>query len=151
LKEEDKTMAHQDKGKYFKKHPEGTKVREDLKQEIIKQARDNNIACRAAEKIAQKTNASLGEIGVGIDLLNFNIVQCQLGLFGFDSKQKSVPAAASVSTDLETAIRKATIDNRLPCLAAWEIADRLKIKRLDVCAACENLKIKVKPCQLGAF
>ncbi len=144
-------MAHQDKGKYFKKHPEGTKVREDLKQEILKQVKDNNIACRAAEKIAQKINVSLGEIGVGIDLLNFNIVQCQLGLFGFDSKQKSVGAAASVSPDLETAIRKAMVDNRLSCQSAWEIAERLNIKRLDVCAACENLKIKVKPCQLGAF
>ncbi|MBP1710130.1 MAG: conserved hypothetical cytosolic protein [Deltaproteobacteria bacterium] len=144
-------MAHQDKGKYFKKHPDGTKVREDLKQEILKQVKDNNIACRAAEKIAQKMNASLREIGVGIDLLNFNIVQCQLGLFGFDSKQKRVPAAASVSPNLETAIREALVDNRLSCLAAWEIADRLKIKRLDVCAACEKLKIKVKPCQLGAF
>ena len=144
-------MAHQDKGKYFKKHPEGTKVREDLKQEILKQVKDNNIACRAAEKIAQKINVSLGEIGVGIDLLNFNIVQCQLGLFGFDSKQKSVGAATSVSPDLETAIRKAMVDNRLSCQSAWEIAERLNIKRLDVCAACENLKIKVKPCQLGAF
>jgi len=144
-------MAHQDKGKYFKKHPEGTKVQEDLKQEILKQVKDNNIACRAAEKIAQKTNATLSEIGVGIDLLNFNIVQCQLGLFGFDRNQKRVPAAETVSPDLEAAIRKAMIDNRLSCQAAWEIADRLKIKRLDVCAACENLKIKIKPCQLGAF
>ncbi|HQP24568.1 MAG TPA: hypothetical protein PLP16_05335, partial [Smithellaceae bacterium] len=80
-----------------------------------------------------------------------NIVQCQLGLFGFDRNQKRVPAAETVSPDLEAAIRKAMIDNRLSCQAAWEIADRLKIKRLDVCAACENLKIKIKPCQLGAF
>jgi hypothetical protein len=42
-------------------------------------------------------------------------------------------------------------DNRLPCLAAWEIAEKLGIKRLDVCAACEHLRIKIKPCQLGAF
>jgi hypothetical protein len=39
----------------------------------------------------------------------------------------------------------------LSCAAAWEIADRLGVKRLEVGAACENLKIKVKPCQLGAF
>ena len=70
-------MTHMDKGKYFKKHPEGTKVGEDLKQEILKQAKDKNIACKAAEKIAQKTNAPLSEVGMGIDLLNFNIVQCQ--------------------------------------------------------------------------
>ncbi len=144
-------MAHQDKGKYFKKHPEGTKVEEDLKQEILKQAKDNNIACKAAEKIAQKTNVPLSKIGVGIDLLNFNIVQCQLGLFGFDGKQKRLPAAATVAPDLETAIRTALVNNRLSCVAAWAIADKLDVKRLDVCAACENLQIKVKPCQLGAF
>jgi hypothetical protein len=140
-----------DKVKYFKKHPEGTKVGEDLKQEILKQAKDNNIACKAAEKIAQKTNAPLSEVGVGIDLLNFNIVQCQLGLFGFDGKQKRVPASATVAPDLEAAIRTALVNNRLSCVAAWTIADKLGVKRLDVCAACENLQIKVKPCQLGAF
>ncbi|MHB8137050.1 MAG: hypothetical protein ACYDGO_01510 [Smithellaceae bacterium] len=144
-------MAHEDKGKYFKKHPEGTKVSEDLTKEILKQVKDNNISCKAAEKIAQKTNASLSEVGVGIDLANFNIVQCQLGLFGFDGKQKSVPAAATVTPALEADIRIALVDNRLPCAAAWKIADKLEIKRIEVCAACEKLKIKIKPCQLGAF
>ena len=144
-------MTHMDKGKYFKKHPEGTKVGEDLKQEILKQAKDNNVACQAAEKIAQKTTTPLSEVGVGIDLLNFNIVQCQLGLFGFDGKQKQVPPAATVAPDLEAAIRTALVNNRLSCVAAWAIADKLGVKRLDVCAACENLQIKVKPCQLGAF
>jgi hypothetical protein len=84
-------------------------------------------------------------------MLNINIVQCQLGLFGLDGKQKKVKAAPSVAPDLEAAIRKALVNGRLPCAAAWEIAARLDVKRLDVCAACENLKIKVKPCQLGAF
>jgi len=144
-------MTHVDKGKYFKKHPEGTKVAEELKQEILKQTKDNNISCKAAEKISQSRNTPLGEIGVAVDMLNINIAQCQLGLFGFDGKQKRVPAAASVAPDLEAAIREMLVDGRLSCLAAWNIADRLQIKRLDVCAACENLKIKVKPCQLGAF
>jgi hypothetical protein len=144
-------MTHVDKGKFFKKHPEGTKVAEELKQEILKQTKDNNISCKAAEKISQSQNRPLGEIGVAIDMLNINIAQCQLGLFGFDGKQKRVPAAASVTSDLEAAIRESLDNGRLSCLAAWNIADRLKIKRLDVCAACEKLQIKVKPCQLGAF
>lgn len=144
-------MAHQDKGKYFKKHPEGTTVDESLKQAVLDQAKDNNISCHAAEKISQNTNKTLGEIGLTIDMLNINIAQCQLGLFGFDGKVKRVPAAASVAPGLEAAIRKALVNGKLSCAAAWGIADQLKIKRLDVCAACENLKIKVKPCQLGAF
>ncbi len=144
-------MAHEDKGKYFQKHPAGTKVDEALKQEVSKQAKDNNISCKAAEKISQNTKKTLSEIGVAIDMLNINIAQCQLGLFGFDGKVKRVPAADHVTPELEAAIRGALVNGKLPCTAAWGIADQLKIKRLDVCAACENLKIKVKPCQLGAF
>jgi len=144
-------MAHQDKGKFFSKHPEGTTVAGDLKQEVLKQTKDNNIACKAAEKIAQKMKTPLGDVGVAIDMLNVNIAQCQLGLFGYDGKSKLVEAADRVSPEMETAIRKALANDRLPCAAAWKIADQFNIKRLDVCAACEKLKIKVKPCQLGAF
>ena len=67
------------------------------------------------------------------------------------ANRRKFPAAPSVSSDLESAIRKALANGRLSCLDAWKIADQLQIKRLDVCAACEKLKIKVKPCQLGAF
>ncbi|KAF0154972.1 MAG: hypothetical protein FD159_2376 [Syntrophaceae bacterium] len=144
-------MVHQDKGKFFEKHPVGTKVPEDLKQEILNQVADNNIACKAAEKIALKMKTKLGEVGVVIDMLNINIAQCQLGLFGYDGKSKQVSEASSVSPELETGICAALTDGRLPCAAAWKIADQFKIKRLDLCAACEKLKIKVKPCQLGAF
>lgn len=144
-------MTHVDKGKYFEKHPQQTTVNENLKQEILKQTKDNNISCKAAEKISREKNAAMSEIGVTIDMLNINISQCQLGLFGYDGKTKLVSAASSVSPDLEAGIKAALVDNRLPCVAAWGIADKLKIKRLDVCAACEKLKIKVKPCQLGAF
>jgi hypothetical protein len=144
-------MAHQDKGKFFEKHPVGTKVPEDLKQEILKQVTDNSIACKAAEKMSQTKNTPMSEIGVAIDMLNINIVQCQLGLFGYDGKKKLVQAAESISPELEKSITAALVNERLSCIAAWEIADKLQIKRADLCAACEKLKIKVKPCQLGAF
>jgi len=143
-------MAHQDKGKYFKKHPAGTTVSDQLKEAVQKSAKDNNVSCKAAEKIAESTGFSLGEVGVAIDMLNINIAQCQLGLFGLDGKQK-VPPAPSVAPGLEAAIRKALVNGRMSCTAAWAIAGRLGVKRLEIGAACENLKIKVKPCQLGAF
>lgn len=144
-------MTHQDKGKYFQKHPEGTTVREDLKREILKQAKDNNISCKAAEVISQNTGAPLGEIGIAIDMLNINLTVCQLGLFGFDDKQKRTPAAKVVAPELEKAIRQALVNERLSCLNAWNIAEKSGIKRLEICAACEKLGIKIKPCQLGAF
>jgi hypothetical protein len=144
-------MTHVDKGKYFEKHPQQTTVNENLKQEILKQTKDNNISCKAAEKIFREKNAAMSEIGVTIDMLNINISQCQLGLFGYDGKKKLVQAAESIPSELEKSITAALVNERLSCIAAWEIADKLQIKRADVCAACEKLKIKVKPCQLGAF
>jgi hypothetical protein len=56
-----------------------------------------------------------------------------------------------VSTKLEKAIRGALADGWLPCLTAWKIADGMGIARMEVSSACEALKIKIKPCQLGAF
>ncbi|MEE9911623.1 MAG: hypothetical protein K4571_07850 [Deltaproteobacteria bacterium] len=144
-------MTHMDKGKFFEKHPNQTKIDEALKQEILRQTKDNNISCKAAEKISQTQKVAMSEAGVAIDMLNINITQCQLGLFGYEGKQKIVVAADSVSPALASAIQAALVNDRLPCIAAWAIADNLAVKRLDVCAACEKLKIKVKPCQLGAF
>lgn len=144
-------MTHMDKGKYFKKHPEGTPISDSLKQEILGETKDGNISCKAAEKIAGKMKLSLSEIGVAIDMLNINLAQCQLGLFGFDSGKRIVVPASSVSSELESRIRGALVNDRLPCRAAWDIAEGQGIKRLDVSNACEKLKIKVKPCQLGAF
>lgn len=144
-------MTHMDKGKFFKKHPEGTTISDALKQEILKQTKDNDISCKAAEKISLGTNTSMHEIGVAIDMLNINLAKCQLGLFGYEGKSKLVTAAASVAPELEAGIKAALIDNRLPCTTAWKIADGLGLKRLDVCAACEKLNIRIKPCQLGAF
>ena len=57
-------MAHEDKGKYFKKHPKGTSVDESLRQEILEKARDNKISCAAAEEIARSGKARMEELGV---------------------------------------------------------------------------------------
>jgi hypothetical protein len=91
------------------------------------------------------------EVGVTIDLLEIRLKRCQLGLFGYGQKKGVVKPAVKVSTELEKAIHGALADGRLPCLAAWKIADGMGIARMDVSSACEALKIKIKPCQLGAF
>lgn len=144
-------MTHLDKGKYFEKHAKKAKVNNDLKQEVLGQSKDNDISCAAAEKISKKKNAAMSEIGVTIDLLNINIVQCQLGLFGYGEVKKIVQPAKEVTTELKEDITSALKDGRLPCATAWEIAGKLNIPRMEVCAACESLQIKIKPCQLGAF
>ena len=144
-------MAHEDKGKYFKKHPAGSKVDDDLKQEIINQVKNNNISCKKAEEIAGEVGFTLEETGKAIDILNINITKCQLGLFGYGEIKKIVQPAKEITPELKESITTELKDGTLSCAAAWEIAKKLNIPRMKVCSACEAMEIKIKPCQLGAF
>ena len=144
-------MTHEDKGKFFAKHPKDTKVDDDLKQEIIEQAKNNNITCKKAEEIAGELGATLEETGRTIDILNIKITKCQLGLFGYGESQKIVQPAKEMPPDLKKSITSSLENGMLSCAAAWEIAGKFNISRMKVAAACEALQIKIKPCQLGAF
>jgi len=144
-------MTHADKGKYYKKHPDQTEIAPELRQNILQATANNNISCARAEAISRSSGRTLRETGTAIDILNINIIECQLGLFGCTPQKKAIQPAAEVSTDLKDEIGKALISEALPCAAAWEIARKLKLPRLKVSSACESLKIKIKPCQLGAF
>jgi hypothetical protein len=86
-----------------------------------------------------------------MDLLEINIVKCQLGLFGYSPVRKIVQPAESVSEELEAAIREAMTDGRLPCAAAFRIAADFKLAKIRVSSACEKLKVRISACQLGAF
>jgi hypothetical protein len=97
----------------------------------------------------------LSEVGVAVDFLETRITKCQLGLFGYPRERfpegRAVEAAEEASPDIEAAIRGCLVEGRLPCKSAWEIAAERGIPKMAVAAACEKLKIRVKPCQLGAF
>ena len=144
-------MTHLDKGKYYEKHPKNSRVDESLKEAILAQTKDNNIACKKAEGIAGEKRVAIAEVGKAIDILNINIIECQLGLFGYGDKKKIVQPAKEVATELKTKIEQSLQNGNLSCVSAWKIAAELSIPRMRVCAACEALEIKVKPCQLGAF
>jgi hypothetical protein len=144
-------MTHEDKGKYHKKHPEGATVDDELRQEILNQVKNNSISCKKAEEIAKELGFGLEETGRAIDLLNINITKCQLGLFGYGETKKVVQPAQEIAPALKESIEAALQDEKLSCAVAWEIAGKLNIPRMKVCAACEALEIRVKPCQLGAF
>ena len=120
-------------------------------EQILEQAKNNSITCRKAEEIAEELGFTLQETGAAIDVLNIKIAKCQLGLFGYGETQKIVQPAKEVSPELKEEITSSLEDERLPCAAAWEIADKFNISRMKVCSACETLQIKIKPCQLGAF
>lgn len=147
-------MTRNDAEHYAAKHPEDRKLNKKIAEAVQKRAASGEINCADASAIAENFRVAMLEIGVTIDLLEIRLKRCQLGLFGYGRKNKKkgiVEPAAEVSAALEKAIRGNLADGRLPCIAAWDIADRAGITRMDVSSACEALKIKIKPCQLGAF
>ncbi len=144
-------MAHEDAGHYKAKHPAGRKLNETAAAAVREKAESGKISCADAARIAERLKIGMADVGETIDLLEIRLVKCQLGLFGYSPKRIIVKPAAQVASDLENAIRGALVNGRLSCRAAWEIADRAGRSRMDVSSACEKLKIKIKPCQLGAF
>jgi hypothetical protein len=148
-------MTHEDAGKYAAKRAPGTVVDETLAVAVRDKTIREEIACAQAEEISAKLGLTLGEVGAAADLLETRITKCQLGLFGYPKEKfpegRAVGAAEEVSPDIEAAIRGRLVGGRLPCKSAWDIAAERGLPRMAVSAACEKLKIRVKPCQLGSF
>jgi hypothetical protein len=144
-------MTHEDSGHYAKKHPPDRKVRSEIANALKKRISDGEMSCAVAHEIAGDLRVSPAEVGFVLDSLEVRIVKCQLGLFGYRPEKKVVKPAETVPQALEEAIQKQLISDRLSCKAAWEIAERFKKGRMEVSSACEALKKKMSPCQLGAF
>ena len=144
-------MTHKDRGHYSGKHSPGRSADQRIVDVLTSAVLENTIPCAVAFRVATELNASTEEVGFTIDSLEYTITKCQLGLFGYGPEKKKVKPADSVSSTIEDAIRKALINDRLPCAAAWGIAETLGLGKLSVASACETLGIKISPCQLGAF
>ena len=144
-------MTHKDKGHYAKKHPPGRSTDQRITEALTAAVSDKGIPCAVAFRVAAELNASPEETGFTIDSLEITITKCQLGLFGYHPRRKIVAPADSVSSTLEDAIRQALVNDRLSCAAAWEIAERLGLRKMQVASACETLGVKISSCQLGAF
>jgi hypothetical protein len=144
-------MAKKDKGHYGSKHSDGIVVANVITEAVKKRSRQGALTCPLAFKIAGELVVHPGEVGKAMDLLEINIVKCQLGLFGYSPVRKIVQPAESVSEELEAAIREAMTDGRLPCAAAFRIAADFKLAKIRVSSACEKLKVRISACQLGAF
>ena len=143
-------MAHEDAGHYAAKHPPGTKLDAKIAEALREESRDGQITCAAAHRIARDLKVLPSDVGVALDLLELRIGKCRLGLFGYGEK-KAIKPAEHVSPELEDALRKSVVENRLSCLSCWKIAEELSLTRMEVSAACESLNIKIGSCQLGAF
>ena len=144
-------MSEKDKGNYPGKHQPGEQPDETIKSEIEKKTKSREIPCAVAFAIAEKMGASAAEVGKTADLMNYELVKCQLGLFGYKPDRKIVKPEASPDPNIENAITEAVEDGKLSCRAAWDIADRLNVPKLAVSCVCETMGLKIKSCQIGAF
>jgi hypothetical protein len=116
---------------------------------------NGEVACADAHAIAERFQLSPEQVGELLDELSLRFTRCQLGLFGYGSKaegkSKIVLRATNIQPEIEAAIRANTINGRISCRAAWEIAEQFKYPRLGIANITEALGIRVSPCQLGCF
>jgi hypothetical protein len=90
-------------------------------------------------------------VGKAADLMNFKLIKCQLGLFGYQPQKKIVKPRDSIKEDIKNAVSSALGQGRISCKDAWDIASRLNVSKMTVSSACETMGVKIKNCQLGAF
>jgi hypothetical protein len=144
-------MTHEDKGHYRQKHSPDRKLNERVAAAVKSKAKEGAMACAVAFEIAENLGVPPEEVGFTLDSLEVNIVKCQLGLFGYAPVKRIVKPAERVPPDLEKAIRGALVKDRLPCASAWTLAEKRRLKKMEISGACEALGIKIGPCQLGSF
>ena len=136
---------------YAAKHDAAAPLDADLARALREEQEADGVSCAQAHAVAQKLKKEPHEAGRALDLQNRPIIRCQLGLFGYTPHKRIGKPASVIAPELADEIRAALVNGRLPCKAAWAIADRRQIKRLSVAEACEALEIKISECQLGAF
>jgi hypothetical protein len=131
-----------------------------MREQILARVREvtvgTQISCANAHRIAKELGvppAAVGEVVNNVAGLRF--YRCQMGFFGYGVKAEGthriVQPAANVPPEVRAALEPYVVDGRIPCVAAWEVADRLEYPYLAMANVLERLGYRVKPCQLGCF
>ncbi|MDT8285349.1 MAG: hypothetical protein RQ767_07455 [Thermovirgaceae bacterium] len=144
-------MTREDKGHFAEKHEKDQSIDPRILEAIRDRTVENEIPCAVAFTIVGDLGISPEDVGRAVDLVEKKITKCQLGLFGYGPGKQAVKPAEELDPDLEKAIRGSLAEGRLPCKAAWDIAERLELRKMQVSSACETLGFKINKCQLGTF
>ena len=137
--------------KFSDKHSAGATVDDSIRGKVLEKAKSGELPCAVAFKLAEQLKKPPAEIGKAVDLLDLKLVKCQLGLFGYKPEKKIVNPQTPEDPALVDAIRESLVNGKLSCQDAWNIALKFNVSKMTVSAACESLKLKIAPCQLGAF
>lgn len=138
-------------GKYSRKHPEGTEPDPTVVAELEEVAEDGRVSCAVAHDIAADLGVTPAAVGMTMDLLDYRIIKCQMGIFGYGPEKKIVEPAADINAELRDMVLGAARESRISCASCWKVAESLGMQKIAVAAACDTLGLKIKPCQLGAF
>jgi hypothetical protein len=145
-------MTHQNQGHYAKKHAgKEILVEEKLNEYLLKEAKEGTLACDRALLIANELGKSPQDIGIHLDLLEIRIAECQLGLFGFTPIKRTVKEAEIIDPAIQKLIENGVEGGYISCETLLKIAEQNNVSLMTLSGTCEVLKIKIKPCQLGAF
>ena len=144
-------MIDQKNNQFAAKHQGKAQISNIIKNEILKRNKDGKLPCLIAFRIANSLQVAAADVGRTVDLLNFRLTKCQLDLFGYKSQKKIIKAKEPEDQSIKKAIHDGLVEERLPCINAWEIASRFNIHKMMVSSACEAMNIKIIKCQLGAF
>ena len=146
-------MPPQKNRKFAKKHGNNVNLNAAVKDEITKSMKNGAIFCDDAFRIADKLNITSEKVGITADLMDCKLTGCQLGLFGLQSQNKASEMLLPElkKNDLKKKIMSELIDSRLTCKKAWEIASQHRVCKITVTELCDEMKIKITRCQLGAF
>lgn len=128
----------------------------NLTERVREAAKDGQLPCARACKLAGEWDVTLEEMGAAANEADVRITRCQMGFFGYAPK-KGMPGyalvkpAEHVPDDLAAEARAGLVNGRLPCRTAWDLAERHGLNYRQIGDAVEALGIRVKPCQLGCF
>ena len=124
----------------------------DLKRAIREVLVDGKLPCARAFALARKIGVEPIDVGRVATEESIKISHCQLGLFGYLEGDRPVERMKDRVTDeLREAVSSRLVDEKLPCVVAWQIASDLRVAKLLVSAAAEELNIRICACQLGCF
>ncbi len=137
--------------KYGSKHPAGAQADTRIAEALERVADNGRVTCPRAHAVAAELRVPPAEVGRTMDLLEMRIVECQMGIFGYQPEKKVLKAADTIPTELRDGLLSAAPEGRICCADCWGLAVSLGIEKSEVAAACESLGLKIKPCQLGAF
>lgn len=112
---------------------------------------DKHIACLAAHQIAQELNCPPLKVGQTADLIGVRINRCQLGLFGHKDVEAQPFSKDDISQEMRAAVESVVSDGKIACKPCWRLADQFALSRPQMGTLCDELGLKVSPCQLGAF